>query len=487
MAPVLELRGITKHFGPVQALRGADFILEEGEIHALLGENGAGKSTLMGIAFGLIQPDAGQILVRGNPEQIRGPLDARQLGIGMVHQHFTSVPALTAAENIGLTAGWSVSPGPLYRRVRDLGEQTGLPIDPASRAEDLPAVLKQRLEVLKALATDARILLLDEPSSVLSPAEAESLLTRIQSFRSRGMSAVLITHKLDEATRVADRVTVLRRGEVVHTGPASADPPARLAALMIGDPGWAPPRASHGASAGEVRVRARGLAVERSGPSGAPLREATFSARSGEVVGIAAVEGNGQRELLRAVAGLLRPSRGELDVSAPVSFVPEDRTSEALIGAFTLAENLAMSQGRSGAWVRGPWLDWGAVERRTEELLSEFSVRAPGPRTPAIALSGGNQQRMVLAAALERQPAVLVAENPTRGLDIKATAEIHARLREAAKRGVAVLFHSSDLDEVVELADRVLVVREGRVIELPEGATRQEIGARMLVEVPGAS
>jgi simple sugar transport system ATP-binding protein len=190
--------------------------------------------------------------------------------------------------------------------------------------------------------------------------------------------------------------------------------------------------------------------------------------------------------LLRAVAGLLRPSRGELDVSARVSFVPEDRTSEALIAEFTLAENLAMSQGQSGAWIRGPWLDWGAVERRTKELLGEFSVRAPGPRTPAIALSGGNQQRMVLASALERQPTVLVAENPTRGLDVKATAEIHARLREAANRGVAVLFHSSDLDEVTELADRVLVVRDGRVIELPRGATRQEIGARMLVEVPGA-
>ncbi|HEU5154538.1 MAG TPA: ATP-binding cassette domain-containing protein [Gemmatimonadales bacterium] len=471
----------------MQALRGADFILEEGEIHALLGENGAGKSTLMGIAFGLVTPDAGQILVRGTPQQIRGPLDARRLGIGMVHQHFTSVPALSVAENIGLTAGWPVSPVQLSRRVQELGEQTGLPLAPVARAEDLPAVLKQRLEVLKALATDARILLLDEPSSVLSPAEAESLLTRIQDFRTRGMSAVLITHKLDEAIRVADRITVLRRGEVVHTGSASAEPAARLAALMIGDPAWAPQRVSHSTSGGDVRVRAHGLAVERSGPSGVPLREATFHVRSGEVVGIAAVEGNGQRELLRAVAGLLSPSRGELTVSAPVSFVPEDRTSEALIGEFSLAENLAMAQGKSGAWVRGPWLDWGAVERRTQELLGEFSVRAPGPRTPAIALSGGNQQRMVLASALERQPAVLVAENPTRGLDIKATAEIHARLREAAKRGVAVLFHSSDLDEVIELADRVLVVREGQVSELPPRATRQEIGARMLVEVPGAS
>ena len=487
MTPVLELQGITKSFGPVQALRGADFILEEGEIHALLGENGAGKSTLMGIAFGLVRADAGEILVRGTPQQIRGPLDARRLGIGMVHQHFTSVPALTVAENIGLAAGWPATPTHMSRRVRVLGEQTGLPIDPSARAEDLPAVFKQRLEVLKALATDARILLLDEPSSVLSPAEAESLLTRIQDFRSRGMSAVLITHKLDEAIRVADRITVLRRGEVVHTGPASAEPVNRLAAMMIGDPAWAPQQVSRSASTGQVRVRAQGLAVERSGPSGAPLREATFTVHSGEVVGIVAVEGNGQRELLRAVAGLLRPSRGDLTVSAPVSFVPEDRTTEALIGQFSLAENLAMTQGGSGPWIRGPWLDWGAVERRTLELLEEFSVRAQGPRTPAIALSGGNQQRMVLAAALERHPAVLVAENPTRGLDIKATAEIHGRLREAATRGVAVLFHSGDLDEVLELADRVLVVREGQVIELPRGTSRQEIGARMLVEVPGAS
>jgi simple sugar transport system ATP-binding protein len=487
MAPALELRGITKHFGPVQALRGADFILEEGEIHALLGENGAGKSTLMGVAFGLVRPDAGRILVRGAPQQIRGPRDARRMGIGMVHQHFTSVPALTVAENIGLAAGWAVSPGPLSRRVRELSEQTGLPIDPATRAEDLPAALKQRLEVLKALATDARILLLDEPSSVLSPAEAESLLTRIQGFRSKGMSAVLITHKLDEAMRVADRVTVLRRGEVVHTGPAQAETASGLAALMIGDPAWAPQSVGHSASTGEVRIHASGLAVERSGPSGAPLREATFTVRSGEVVGIAAVEGNGQRELLRAVAGVLTASKGQLEITAPVSFVPEDRTSEALIAEFSLAENLALSQGRTGSWIRGPLLDWPAVGRRTAELLEEFSVRVPGPETPAAALSGGNQQRIVLAAALERHPAVLVAENPTRGLDIKATAEVHTRLRDAAKQGVAVLFHSSDLDEVLELADRVFVVKGGRLIDLPTGLSRQEIGARMLGEVPGES
>jgi simple sugar transport system ATP-binding protein len=487
MASALELRGITKHFGPVQALRGADFILEEGEIHALLGENGAGKSTLMGVAFGLVRPEAGRVLVRGSTQQIRGPLDARRLGIGMVHQHFTSVPALTVAENIGLAAGWAVSPGPLSRRVRELSEQTGLPFDRAARAEDLPAALKQRLEVLKALATDARILLLDEPSSVLSPAEAEALLARIQGFRSKGVSAVLITHKLDEAMRVAERVTVLRRGEVVHTGPAQAATASSLAALMIGDPAWAPQGVSHSASTGEVRIRAKDLAVERSGPSGAPMREATFTVKSGEVVGIAAVVGNGQRELLHAVAGVLAPSKGQLEVAAPVSFVPEDRTSEALIGEFSLAENLALSQGKTASWIRGPWLDWPAVGRRTGELLAGFSIRVPGPETPAAALSGGNQQRVVLAAALERHPAVLVAENPTRGLDIKATAEVHARLRDAATQGVAVLFHSSDLDEVLELADRVLVVKGGRLIDLPPGLSRQEIGARMLAEVPGES
>ncbi len=209
--------------------------------------------------------------------------------------------------------------------------------------------------------------------------------------------------------------------------------------------------------------------------------------RSGEVVGVAAVEGNGQRELLRAVAGVLTPSNGQLEVAAPVSFVPEDRTSEALIGEFSLAENLALSQGKAASWIRGPWLDWPAVGRRTGELLAEFSVRVPGPESPAAALSGGNQQRVVLAAALERHPAVLVAENPTRGLDIKATAEVHARLRDAARQGVAVLFHSSDLDEVLELADRVFVVKGGRLIDLPPGLSRQEIGARMLAEVPGES
>jgi simple sugar transport system ATP-binding protein len=481
MAPVLELRGITKHFGPVEALSGADFFLEHGEIHALLGENGAGKSTLMRIAFGLIRPDAGEIRVGGVPRQFRDPTDARRNGIGMVHQHFTSVPALTVAENVALSAGWEVSPHRLQQRVQALAEHTGLPIDPDARLEDLPAGLKQRVEVLKALATDAKILLLDEPSSVLSPVESEVLFERVLDFRAQGVSAVLITHKLEEALRVADRVTVLRRGRVVHAGPVSQQSTAQLASLMIGDPAWAAPRGKAPRRLGDVRVHAASLDVRRGTPTSAALKGATFTIRAGEIVGIAAVEGNGQRELLRAVAGLTQAVGGVLEVSKPVSFVAEDRTTESLVGEFTLVENLVLSQGNGAPWVRGPWVDWRAAERRTGELIAAYGIRAPGPRARAFALSGGNQQRLVIAAALERGPAVLVAENPTRGLDIKATLEVHARLAEAAAQGVAVLFHSSDLDEVLELADRVLVVSEGKVEELSPGTPRQEIGIRMLM------
>ena len=480
MSSILTLRGITKQFGSVVALRAVDFTLAAGEVHALLGENGAGKSTLMRVAFGLVRPDSGLIAINGTEQQLRSPVAARRAGIGMVHQHFTSISALSVWENVALTAGWSIArPKLVEERVRALAQRVGFDLDPRSRVGDLSAGLKQRLEVLKAIAADARILLLDEPSSVLSPTDAEQFLTQLTAFKKLGISSVLITHKFSEALAAADSVTVLRRGEVVHSGPISTTDATSLARHILGELPPDRPRLA-AASPGEIRVRMESLAVHRLGASGSGVRHATLVARSGEVVGIAAVEGNGQRELLRAIAGTAHAESGRIDVTAPVALIPEDRTSEALIGDFSLTENLVLSQGRSAPWVRGPWIHWREAHERTEQMIEQFGVRASGSEMPARDLSGGNQQRMVIAAALERQPAVLVAENPTRGLDFKATAEMHQRLREAAVAGVAVIVHLADLDELMSVADRIVVLAAGVATEMPAGAPRDSIGRQML-------
>ncbi len=476
--PLLQLSGITKRFGALEALRDVAFTLGVGEIHALLGENGAGKSTLMNIAVGLLHPDAGTIAVDGEIRAVRNPLEARRLGIGMVHQHFTSIPALTVAENVALATGWSLHRTSLYARVREAAAEIGWDLDPEARVQDLSAGLKQRLEVVKALATNARILLLDEPSSVLSPIDAEALLAIVRGLGARGVSSVLITHKLAEATAVADRVTVLRRGQVVYAGDMAKSNTQTLAIHMLGAPPPVP--VSRTGTAGDIRISVANLAVARLGHGGTGVRSASFVARGGEIIGIAAVEGNGERELLRTIASLVRPSAGRMTVAEPVAFIPEDRTTEALIGEFTLTENLVLSQGAAAPWVRGGWLDWTLAARRSAELIERFQVRAPGPQAIARSLSGGNQQRMVIAGALERKPAVLVAENITRGLDFRATAEMHARLREAAAAGVCVVLHLADLDELIEVSDRILIMANGVLSELPREATRAEIGEHML-------
>lgn len=478
MQPLLQLSGISKRFGGVEALRDVSFTLAAGEIHALLGENGAGKSTLMNIVVGLLHPDAGEIAVNGVTQAVGNPLDARRLGIGMVHQHFTSIPAFTVAENVALATGWRLRPGELSARVRKVAGEIGWDLDPDAQVQELSAGLKQRLEVVKALATNASILLLDEPSSVLSPVDADALLSTIQGLRARGVSSVLITHKLSEAVSVADRVTVLRRGEVVHEGAVAATTSAALAVHMLGAP---PPKAAaRSRTVGETRVTVDRLVVPRMGSSGSGLREASFTAQAGEIVGIAAVEGNGERELLRAIAGLVPLGSGAITVASPVAFIPEDRTTEALIGEFSLTENLILSQGAAAPWAQGAWLDRKGAERRTTELIEQFAVRAAGPEAMARSLSGGNQQRMVIAGALERNPAVLIGENVTRGLDLRATAEIHERLRQAAAAGVCVLLHLADLDELLELSDRILVMANGVLSHLAGGATRLDIGRRML-------
>ncbi len=488
---LIELIGIQKHFGPVHALRGADFSLRPGEVHALLGENGAGKTTLMQVAFGLQRPDAGQILVEGRPRVIGSPRVARGLGIGMVHQHFTSIPALTVAENVALAAGWEVAPGRLERRVRELSERIGLPLDPGERAGRLTVGQKQRVEIVKALAGNVRMLLLDEPTAVLAPAEAAELLRVVRRYTEAGNAAVLITHKLDEALTAADRVTVLRRGAVVEAGPVGGYNAAQLAEAMIGRDLAASP-AAHGIRSSpslemttNPLVTLEALEVAREGGYGLAVRGASFQVRAGEIVGVAAVEGNGQRELLRAVAGRLHPLRGRLDVVGPIGFIPEDRTTEGLIPELSLTENVVLASDPRDPWIRGNRVDWPVARGRTGELLASFDVVAGGPESPAWTLSGGNQQKLVVARELSRRPQVVVAENPTRGLDIRAAASIHQRLRDAAAAGSAVLFHSSDLDEVLELSDRVVVASRGTVIPVPVGATRSRIGELMLQGGPG--
>ena len=482
-APVLRLEGIEKRYGPVHALRGADFTLYSGEVHALLGENGAGKTTLMRVADGLLRPDAGRIRVGDVERPALTPGEARRLGIGMVHQHFTGIPAFTVAENVALATGWTVTPGPLRERVRHAAERIGLPLDPDVRTGRLSVGLKQRLEIVKAVAADARILLLDEPTAVLAPAEVAELLDVIRRFTASGGAAVLITHKLDEALAAADRVTVLRRGAVVLQAPRGDLDAAGLAAAMIGGEPVvrAAPTPLHRADEPPA-IRAEALEIAREGGYGLALRQGSLEVRPGEIVGIAAVEGNGQRELLRAVAGRVLPLRGRLQVASPVAFIPEDRTSEGLIPELSLTENVVLGSGREEPWMRGGRIDWRAAERHTAELLQAYDVVAAGPRAPASSLSGGNQQKVVIARELSRRPRVVVAENPTRGLDLRATAAVHRRLRAAAEAGAAVLVHSSDLDEVLELATRVLVVSRGVVAEPPSGTTagREEIGAMML-------
>lgn len=483
-APALRLEGIEKRYGPVQALRGADFTLVPGEVHALLGENGAGKTTLMGAAFGLVRPDRGRIVIAGAERPGLTPREARRLGVGMVHQHFTGIPALSVAENVALAAGWPVAPARLRERVRELSERIGLPLDPGARTGSLTVGLKQRLEIVKALAADARILLLDEPTAVLAPGEVAELLEVIRRFTRSGGAAVLITHKLDEALAAADRVTVLRRGEVVLTGPVSNFSPPELAEAMIGELPAGEPRSAPSvihAGGGEPRVRVEGIEVAREGGYGIAVRQASLMVRAGEILGVAAVEGNGQRELLRAVAGRMQPLRGRLEVAAPVGFIPEDRSTEGLIPELTLTENVVLGSRPSDPWIRGGRIDWRAAERRTAELLRDYAVVAAGPSATAGTLSGGNQQRVVVARELSRGPLVVVAENPTRGLDLRATAAIHHRLRGAAAEGAAVLVYSSDLDEVLALASRVVVVHRGSLVEPEPGAAgREAIGTLML-------
>ena len=474
----LELRGIRKSFGSVQALRGADFTLRSGEIHALLGENGAGKTTLMRIVAGLVSADQGEVLVQGVAFSPRSPRDARRAGIGMVHQHFTSIPDFSVQDNVALGAGWALQPRRLASRVRALIEHLGFSLDPREKASSLTVAALQRLEILKVLASDTRILVLDEPTGSLAPAQAEELLSLVRRLVDRGVSTILITHKLEEALRFADRVTVLRRGKVVLTDSTLGKTRTALAEAMLGETLPSPP-AREKLSAGPVVVAARDVAVPAA-TTGPGLRHGTFEIRAGETVGIAAVEGNGERELMRAVAGLVSPSAGTLIVEQPVSLVPEDRSTEGLITDFSVAENLTLGWGDRAPWVRRGIIDHSRAAVETARLIQVYDVAASGGGSLAGTLSGGNQQKIILARALEQAPMVVVAENPGRGLDVRASQAAFERLRTAARLGAGVLIHSTDLDELVEWCDRIMVVARGQVSVPPPDADRELIGRLML-------
>ena len=473
----LELERVGKQFGNVTALVDASLAVRPGTVHALLGENGAGKTTLMRVAFGMLTPDSGTVRVHGKSLRLHSPSDAIAHGIAMVHQHFTLVPAMTVAENIALGGHGRFDSDATALEIRELARATGLSVDPDARVRDLPIAAQQRLELLKALSRDARIIILDEPTAVLAPEEATDLLRRVRELADGGRAIVLITHKLGEALSVADDITVLRRGATVLSKPRQGLQQRELVDAMLGQGEVRPPRVPDvAASAGiphPVIISARDVSI--SGERRAPgIVGATFDVRGGEIVGIAAVEGSGHRELLRAAARRLPISSGSLELPHAVGFIPDDRHRDGLVLDMTVVENFAIR----GAGTRRGVIEWASMTAAAERVVAEFDVRVGGVGASARTMSGGNQQKFIVGRELEGSPRALIVDNPTRGLDIRATAFVQTRLLQARAEGVAIMLHSADLDEVLDLADRVLVVFNGRVREVPK--LRDAIGRAMV-------
>jgi simple sugar transport system ATP-binding protein len=495
-APVLEMRGITKIFPGVVANDAVDFELRRGEVHALLGENGAGKSTLMNVLYGLYRPDAGEIRVNGRPVSFSGPGAAIAAGIGMVHQHFMLIPVMTVAENLVL--GLEPTDGPLLdeaeaeRRTRELADTLGFVVDPHARVEEISVGQQQRVEILKALYRRAEILILDEPTAVLTPQEARELGEIIERLKEEGHSIIFITHKLNEVLEIADRITVLRRGKNVATIPREGATEEGLASLMVGrevllevDKGPARP--------GLPLLRVEGLWVKDDRGLDA-VKGVSFKLKEREIVGIAGVDGNGQAELIDALTGLRPVERGTVVVSglelrhptprkaldAGLGHIPQDRHARGLVLDFTLAENLALHDVQRPPYSRLGWLYPWRLKRRARRLLYDFDVRGGGPDTKAGALSGGNQQKVVVAREVSRDPRILIAAQPTRGLDVGAIEYVHRRLVEERDRGRGILLVSLELDEILSLSDRILVMFEGRIVaEYGPDVAEEELGLAM--------
>ncbi len=497
--PAVELRGITKRFPGVVANRDVELQVTRGEVHAVVGENGAGKSTLMKILYGMLRPDEGSITVDGREVTLRSPADAIAAGIGMVHQHFMLADNLTVLENVVLGQPGRLRAATARRRITEISDAYGLGVAPDRRVEELGVGDRQRVEILKVLYRGARVLILDEPTAVLVPQEVDELFRNLAGLRAEGLTVVFISHKLDEVLAVADTVTVIRRGTTVTTVPAGGTTAGQLAELMVGG---ALPQPARGGSTvtEEVQLELDGLTLAGEGGGRDLLREVSLCVHRGEVVGIAGVEGNGQAELVEAVLGLRTPTAGVVrlltadgrltDVTgwrtrarreAGVAYVPEDRHRQGLLLPAPLWENRVLGHQTRPPNARGPFVDRHGARRDTARIMREYDVRAPSGEAPAFALSGGNQQKLVVGREMSGAPRLLVAAHPTRGVDVGAQAAIWEQLRVARSRGLAVLLVSADLEELIGLSDTLHVMLRGRLVARldPVDVTPEQLGAHM--------
>ncbi|WP_114905484.1 ABC transporter ATP-binding protein [Ornithinimicrobium murale] len=497
----LELRGITKVFGPLVANDHIDLVVEPGEIHALLGENGAGKSTLMNVLYGLYDPDGGQILLDDTPVTFPGPGDAVLAGIGMVHQHFMLVPVFTVAESVALGyepvgTGGMLDLASARRKVREISERFGFDVDPDALIEELPVGVQQRVEIIKALSRDAQILILDEPTAVLTPQETDELIKIMGELKAAGTSIVFITHKLREVRAIADRITVIRRGKVVgEASPQSTE--TELASLMVGR------SVNLAVEKNPAQPRDNGLVVSDltvlSGTT-AVVDRVGFEVRGGEILAIAGVQGNGQTELAEVILGIDEAAAGTITLDGEellgqsvrqrlrtgLGFVPEDRSTDGVVASFSIAENLVLDLYGTDEFSRGVSLNLGKIARNAEHRTKEFDVRLTDIHDPVSTLSGGNAQKVVLAREMSRPLRLLVASQPTRGLDVGSIEFVHERIVAERDRGTPVMIISTELDEVLALADRVAVMYRGRIVGIidaaesgPAGINRDVLGLMM--------
>jgi general nucleoside transport system ATP-binding protein len=495
---VLEARGITKRFPGVLANDKVDLTLHEGEILALLGENGAGKSTLMNILYGLYHQDEGEIWLKGEQVVLKNPREAIRRGVGMVHQHFQLVPVMTVAENVMLGSEitrWfgRISRREAVERVKDLSEKYKLAVPPRAVVEDLPVGMQQRVEIIKALYRKADILILDEPTAVLTPQEAEDLFRIMRDLKAQGVSIIFITHKLKEVLAIADSIAVMRRGQMVGTTTPDQATEASLAEMMVGrkvilqvEKGDAHP--------GESVLTVEDLHVDDDQRHHV-VRGLSLTVQAGEILGVAGVQGNGQRELVEALTGLRRSKNGrvflqdkEITNKSPrhitelgVAHIPEDREKHGLVGPYSIADNMVLNRYFRHPYARGPVMNHDRIREKSKALVAEYDVRTPSVDTPASNLSGGNKQKVIVAREFSREVKLLIANQPTRGIDVGSIEFIHKQIVAQRDRGVAVLLVSAELDEVLGLADRVAVMYEGRIVQiLPIAeATRERVGLLM--------